>query len=79
MAIDTGMIEIAYLDCYAVILVPNCAVVDPNISPGHIEPICVKSCEVNDPVMVLISSSGGDLAVSDLKTVNTVHPEGPVG
>lgn len=45
-----------YLDGNAVILVPDSAIMDPYIAPRHIKAVSVEGCQVDDAMMVLVSS-----------------------
>ena len=53
-------------------------VVDPHIPSSHVEAVGVEGREVDDAVMVLVSSPSADLTVTDLQPVHPVHPERPV-
>mmetsp|Transcript_22231 Transcript_22231/g.43249 ORF Transcript_22231/g.43249 Transcript_22231/m.43249 type:complete len:471 (-) Transcript_22231:161-1573(-) len=69
----------------AVILVPDVAVMDPNIPPIHVEAVGVERGDVSLPwkreeiVAVLVIHRRIDVGVSHLESGHVVRPEGPVG
>jgi hypothetical protein len=50
----------------AVVLIPNSAVVDPDVISTHIEPVGVECGDVVKIMAILIGSSGIDMAISYL-------------
>lgn len=65
-------------DVKAIILIPNCAVMNPNIVSSYVEAIGVECWDVDEAVVVLVRSSGIDMAVSDFQAIGIISEERPV-
>ena len=60
-------------------LIPDGAVVDPDVPPCDVEPVGVEGGHVNDVVVVRVAPPGLNLAVPHLQSVDVLREEGPTG
>ena len=65
--------------CVRTYLVPDGAVVDPDVPAGDVEPVGVEGGHVDDVVVVRVAPPRLDLAVPHLQPVHVLRVEGPAG
>lgn len=68
----------AIFDVEAVVLIPNCAVMDPNVFAAHIEAISVESRDINKIMMIQTSSPGVNMTISNFQAINALGSERPI-